>query len=190
MDATTSIEKAKQPEGFEDAQGLEKAQKEKKAPLFIEDLDDCAEMKRNARISLVGEVEGGVGMKRPQKYGAFFRILVSNVVSDTMPGVVIFNHDKMREKLSMHPSGQLLLCDFRASLHRGIPGVVSADDSAAHCNTDEQHFNKLHELQHILEKGGELSEVSRAMKELPNEEKKNAEGSDEEIFHDEEETEA
>lgn len=93
MDEATALEKAKEPAAFGEIPAFEKANKEK-IPMLL-DFGDYAELKNNDHVSLICEAEGRIGMKRPQKHGAFFRIIASSEISDAMPAVVIFNHEEM-----------------------------------------------------------------------------------------------
>ena len=78
---------------------FEKAKKTKKETVLLESFEEISDLKNNDRISFKAQLVGGVGMKRPQRNGTFFKILVSNSKSESMPVVYVFNHDEIYEIL-------------------------------------------------------------------------------------------
>lgn len=145
IDEATSAQRAKACEIWRAAE-ITKATKERKAPMLFEDLDDIADLKSNDRASFMRGAVGGAGMRKVAKEGACFRITASNVMSNSMQNLVIFNHDDMHDKLSKKPSGGLPFCPFRISMHREIFGIASADNSIMSCDADQSHDEAHNEI--------------------------------------------
>ena len=109
---------------------FQKCKKERREAVFLESFDHLSDLKNNDRITFIAHIVGGVGMKHPQKNGDFFKVLLSNKKSQSMPVVYIFNHDDIRAILLQHVASLLKFENFRVSVHHGIKGIVSTDDSS------------------------------------------------------------
>lgn len=87
-------------------------------------------MQSNDRISFIAQLIGGAGMIKLQRSGNFFKILVAAINDEATQIAHIFNHDDLHEALTKDSQGFFLFERFRASIHHGVKGIVSADDSA------------------------------------------------------------
>ena len=130
LDDTTILETLKSNNFKKEISEFEKARKTKRQATFIECFEDISGLSNNDRIHFNAYLVGGIGMKRPQRNGDFFKILLTNNKSESMPVVYIFNHNNIHELLSQNISATFKFENFRVSVHHGIKGIVSTDDSS------------------------------------------------------------
>ena len=86
-------------------------------------------------------------MKRPQRNGTFFKVLLSNSRSQSMPVICIFDHDEIYESLQKNLSSMLRFEHLRVSEHHGLKGIVSTDDTKVHRLSNENLIEASKELE-------------------------------------------
>ena len=128
LDDTTVLENQRSNSFKKEISQFEKARKEKKEAISVERFEEISELSNNDRVHFIGYLVGGIGMKRPQRNGDYFKILLTNNKSESMPVVYIFNHDDIHKVLSQNISALFKFENFRVSVHHGIKGIVSTDN--------------------------------------------------------------
>lgn len=129
LDDTTALQHIDSSKLEKPAPTYEKAQKAEMTATLIKDLGNACDFANNSRITFIAELVGGVGMQHPQQNGEYFKILVSNEVSQEMLTIYLFNQEEIRQNFLSNEEKQFKFIQFRISTYHGKKGVVSTDDS-------------------------------------------------------------